>query len=65
LVLTGVLGMISFVAQARASSAADRRQNDADAVNTVAKTQRQEKVQQAQVQMVRTGRWYGAARCHD
>ena len=60
LAVTGLLGVLSFVAQARASAAADRTQKDTEAARSVAETQRQERVQQAQGQMIRVGRWYGA-----
>ena len=67
LVLTGVLGVLSFLVQARASAAADRRQKDMEAARLVTEIQRQERVQQAQGQMIRVGRWYGVTRrqsCH-
>jgi hypothetical protein len=44
LVLTGVLGVLSFLVQARASAAADRRQKDTEAARSVTETQRQERV---------------------
>jgi hypothetical protein len=64
LALTGVLGVLSFVVQARASTTAARTQKESEDVRAVAETQRREQVQQAQVQMVRVGRWYGATAAH-
>ena len=60
LAVTGLLGVLSFVAQARASAAADKTQKDTEAARSVAETQRQERVQQAQGQTVRVERCYGA-----
>jgi hypothetical protein len=60
LAITGLLGVLSFVAQARASAAADRSQKDTKAARSVTENQRQERVQHAQAQMIRVGRWHGA-----
>ena len=60
LAVTGLLGVLSFVAQARASASADKTQKDTEAARSVAETQRQERVQQAQGQTVRVERCYGA-----